>query len=1276
MKKYLAIFMTLMLFVGIIPTKAVMAENLTGTTYYVDYTQGNDNNDGTSINKPWKTLERVNEEIFEPGDKILFKSGEVWTGVLNPKGSGVNGSPIIIDMYGGDIKPKFIGEETAPHVFYLYNEEYWEINNLDISANYTSQQERRAVYIKAEDMGVVDHIYLKNLDIHDVEINLKYPNSNAYKTSGGIFVQITGNSVPTKYDDLVIENCTIQDVDRTGIQLLWSSWSNRGGANTGSGRWYPSTNVVVRNNLIKSTAGDGIVVQGTDGAIIEHNIIDDFAARNQGVAYNCAAWSHNSDNTIFRYNTGLNGNTTKDGMPWDSDGYSNGTVFEYNYSKNNEGGTYLIISYGEGASPTGLADSRDSIFRYNISENDRFALMTMTNPVGNHKIYNNVFYVGPERKVDAFFYGNMSHKDVGVNLANNIFYVDEKDGKSGSLNGNWSTKFEYDSNIYYSKKDKGISKLPKDPNKITEDPMFVAPGAGENGYKVMENSPAINAGKYIVDNGGRDYYGNKLYNGRPDIGVHEYSDKIFELPSDEGQSVFNGSEIIEEEALEADSAISEFGIAHYEEITEEVPVENLIVNGDFESSQSIGSAALKDTWYKGGNSIGEIAETYKSSGNYGLMVKNRDNGGSFINYQPVLKENTTYKLTYDAKKVSGNPKGIQVKWFDPNSDSNNGYDGGITNNLTTEWRTYEFEFTTGESFKDGEPAMIFIASTPNGEIWMDNIQLVEVKNTVPDEGNTQDLMVNGDFEINEAIGSAAIKGAWYKNAAGIANIGSDYKKDGQYGLMVKNHASGGSFVNYQPTLKTNTIYKLTYDAKKVSGNPMPLKIKGFNQDDSTSAGGYDGGVGAQLSNEWANYEIKFNTGNEFVNSNPPIIFVGSTPNGEIWIDNVKLIEVGPYVPETGDGEEEAFDLTKTKELLAEAEDILSAAIKGDEIGQTPEMVVNRLDKAVKIAREVVVYEKHGVNKHAQDDIEVMLQRVIDAANRCKITENTGNVDGKEGVTIADLAYAIKFMGYQVDLFNNGNWDEAKYADLDGDDGVDFEDMMKLAVIISKNNNDKDIVKAKDAKNSLNIGDTFEVVYSLEDLSNLVAQDLNIIYDTKVLDLVGINTTIGHKNEEISVGVKKNYHSVLNNKLEEGNNIILIADNYKNALNGDMPIISLKFEVIGEGNTSVVVYDDLVDVNGNIDAKESILEEVVVDGKDDESGDDSEGDSDNKPGDVEGESEDESEGKDDDVIVKPGDGSNGDKEDGSKLPITGGTFVGIPLLVAVGLIGVGIKKFKK
>ena len=1080
MKKYLSIFIALIFIIGIMPIKSVKAEEILGTTYYVDYSTGNDENEGTSENKAWRSLEKVNSQIFKPGDKILFKSGETWTGVLNPKGSGCEGKPIIIDKYGGEVKPRFVGEENAPHVFYLYNEEYWEINNLDISANYTSPLERRAVRIKAEDKGVVDHIYLNGLDIHDVQINLKYPNSNAYKTSGGIFVEITGNSVPTKYDDLVIENCTIQNVDRTGIQLLWSSWSNRGGANTGSGRWYPSTNVVVKNNLIKSTAGDGIVVQGTDGAIIEHNIIDDFAARNQGVAYNCAAWSHNSDNTVFRYNTGLNGNTTKDGMPWDSDGYSNGTIFEYNYSKNNEGGAYLIISYGEGASPTGLADSRDSIFRYNISENDRFALMTMTNPVGNHKVYNNVFYVGPERQVDAFFYGNMSHKDIGVNFANNIFYVDEKDGKSGSLNGNWATKFEYDSNIYYSKQEGGISKLPKDPNKIIEDPMFVAAGTGEDGYKVMENSPAINAGKYIVDNGENDYYGNKLYNGAPDIGVHEYSDTVFDLVS-------------REKSIEDNFPKEE---VNYEHMNKEVNATNLIVNGDFESSQSINSSAGKNTWYKNSNNIGIIASEYKKDGNYGLMVKNHASGGSFVNYQPVLKEKTTYKLIYDAKKVSGNPKPLQIKWFDSDSSLNNGYDGG---------------------------------------------------------------------------------------------------------------------------------------------------------------------VGAQLSNEWKTYEVEFSTGEAFKNNEPPIIFIASTPNGEIWIDNVKLIEIGAATPDGGDIEEEAFDLTKVKELLNNAEGLLSNIVVGEEVGQTPEKVVNRLKKAIDIGKEVIAYENSGMSKQAQDDMEVLLERAIDAAERSKITENTGDIDNVEGITIADLAYAIKFMGKQVDLFNE-NWNEAKYSDFDGDDRVDFEDIMKLANIISNSNNIEDSFEEAKDITSIKVGDMFEVIYTLNDLNNLISQDLNVKYDTDVLELVSFNTTIGYKDGVLDKGVKRNYHSFLNNKLDDGNNIILSADRYSNALNGDTPIMSLQFKAIGGGSTNIVAYDNLVDVNGNLTSKTTILKEAVT--VDDVEIDKPEDKPENKP-------ENKPEDKPEDIVQ-----SKPEKEESNELPKTGGVFMGIPIFISIGLVLSGIKLKRK
>ena len=50
----------------------------TGRTYYVDATGGSDNNDGTGA--PWQTVAKVNATTFQPGDSILFKRGETWTG--------------------------------------------------------------------------------------------------------------------------------------------------------------------------------------------------------------------------------------------------------------------------------------------------------------------------------------------------------------------------------------------------------------------------------------------------------------------------------------------------------------------------------------------------------------------------------------------------------------------------------------------------------------------------------------------------------------------------------------------------------------------------------------------------------------------------------------------------------------------------------------------------------------------------------------------------------------------------------------------------------------------------------------------------------------------------------------------------------------------------------------------------------------------------------------------------------------------------------------------
>ncbi|MEQ4719589.1 hypothetical protein [Nonomuraea sp. B19D2] len=82
-----------------------------GTTYYVDAAGGDDAASGLDEAHAWKSLGKLNETTFRPGDRILLRAGQRWTGQLWPKGSGESGAPITIDRYGESGKPR-IGRHT------------------------------------------------------------------------------------------------------------------------------------------------------------------------------------------------------------------------------------------------------------------------------------------------------------------------------------------------------------------------------------------------------------------------------------------------------------------------------------------------------------------------------------------------------------------------------------------------------------------------------------------------------------------------------------------------------------------------------------------------------------------------------------------------------------------------------------------------------------------------------------------------------------------------------------------------------------------------------------------------------------------------------------------------------------------------------------------------------------------------------------------------------------------------------------------------------------
>ena len=490
--------MPLVLLLGATSTSA-------GTKYYVNWQSGRDSNPGTASERPWKTLDKVNSTTFTPGDAILFKSGQRWTGRLWPKGSGNEGQPIVIDKYGGEKKPLIQGAGEAEDTVLLKNQEYWEIRNLEITNTGKGDGVRRGVNVAVENFGEAHHIYLRSLTIHDVN------GTDSEKGTGGIHYTSKGETKPSRFVDLRIEDNHVYHVDRDGITGGSTHWERQ--------KWYPSLGAVIRNNTLEDIGGDGIVAVATDGALVEHNVVGHANARSKGA--NVAIWAWSADNTIIQHNEAFATGAGHDSEGFDSDWNSRNTIIQYNYSHENSGGFLLICNDG-GVGREYNVGNTGTIVRYNISQNDHNKIISVAGSAKNSAIYNNTIYVGKAEKVDFLSYSDWTGWADDTRYYNNIFYAEgeaqfastissKPDGSPITAPGlGASTNNVFDSNVYF-----GVTP-PDDPHAITANPRLVGPGKVTprshdfSGYRLQANSPAVNSAMEIKDHGGKDFGGNPV----------------------------------------------------------------------------------------------------------------------------------------------------------------------------------------------------------------------------------------------------------------------------------------------------------------------------------------------------------------------------------------------------------------------------------------------------------------------------------------------------------------------------------------------------------------------------------------------------------------------------------------------------------------------------------------------------------------------------------------------------------------------------------------------
>lgn len=408
------------------------------TTYYVSSRTGNDANDGKSREHAFATLSAVNRLTLRPGDNILLETGSVFVGqYLRITNSGTKDAPIVIGSYGEGDLPRIDTEgngiwyqdygqplDSPTHVYrdyvsssvLLYDAEYVTVQDLEITNRGTEipgetysaphKMNRTGVAVVAKDRGVRSGITLRNLFIHDVNGNVYDKHMN----NGGIYATVLkpteeAASGVARYRDFLVEGCFVYRTSRWGIAVGYTYQHEKfQGVELAEETFlkYGHENMVIRDNYVKESGGDGITAMYALRPLVEHNMTDSVACEindriyrepeNRAGKVAAAIWPWKCKDARFQYNEAVDTRLNQDGMAYDADS-GDGTVYEYNYSRANEGGCVMFC----------LQEAVHNTFRHNVSFNDLGGTISPSeNP--DALIEENTFYV---RKGVPFVRNNM-----------------------------------------------------------------------------------------------------------------------------------------------------------------------------------------------------------------------------------------------------------------------------------------------------------------------------------------------------------------------------------------------------------------------------------------------------------------------------------------------------------------------------------------------------------------------------------------------------------------------------------------------------------------------------------------------------------------------------------------------------------------------------------------------------------------------------------------------------------------------------------------------------
>lgn len=506
--KWLGLLLCLLIPLVAAPTRVGADEPPDPVQYHVSSQTGDDSADGTSAERAWRTLARASAQSYAPGDALLLKAGELFTGQLVLQSSGSRGRPLRIASYGVGPKPVIDGA-AAPDGGYseailIRNQQFIEISDLALTNTLDRPRagQRRdwsfGIHVINDGAGVLEHFRFQRLTITDVfapELDDASEDAfNRVAVSGIRFAveAARGDAQPAFFRDIVIAENHISRTGRFGVQIghPGSSKGSRD-AHTRDPETGFNRDIIIRDNHFFELGGSAVQLAGARFALIENNDFERTGSSvvpSRMVGRGSGAWVINSRDIVAQHNRSRHVRGYKDLYGLHVDFGNRDVLYQYNLSHDSEGGFVEI-----------LGNNRNIIWRYNISINDGLREKDgntiwlspwspgMELSEGIH-IYNNTIFVR------AGMYPDLDFRARGARIWNNIFAVPSHamigEKYRAVLGG---ARLELTGNLFFGRISPKLSGL--DASSVTVDPLFADPGSHDPaGYVIAANSPAAGRG--------------------------------------------------------------------------------------------------------------------------------------------------------------------------------------------------------------------------------------------------------------------------------------------------------------------------------------------------------------------------------------------------------------------------------------------------------------------------------------------------------------------------------------------------------------------------------------------------------------------------------------------------------------------------------------------------------------------------------------------------------------------------------------------------------------